>query len=128
MQKTIDVICNAAELPISIIIVGIGDANFSKMERLDGDDGMLYSSKGVKCPRDIVQFVAFKSVSNNKEKLRSQVLAELPRQIEEYYSACKLLPNKPLVADASDFAAKSPEFKLNEVVDPMMSMGLAHGD
>ena len=28
----------ASELPISIIIVGVGDADFSDMERLDADD------------------------------------------------------------------------------------------
>ena len=28
----------ASELPMSIIIVGVGDADFSDMERLDSDD------------------------------------------------------------------------------------------
>jgi hypothetical protein len=66
MDKTINLICGASELPISIIIIGIGNANFGKMERLDGDDGMLFDSRGVKCPRDIVQFVAFNSCGNQK--------------------------------------------------------------
>lgn len=30
----------ASELPMSIIIVGVGDADFSDMERLDSDDGL----------------------------------------------------------------------------------------
>jgi len=42
----------ASELPISIIIVGVGDFDFSSMERLDGD-----SSKRM---RDIVQFIPLK--------------------------------------------------------------------
>jgi len=35
----------AAELPISIIIIGIGDADFSNMEQLDADDFELYSEE-----------------------------------------------------------------------------------
>ena len=30
-----------SEYPCSIIIVGIGDADFEAMEELDGDDGIL---------------------------------------------------------------------------------------
>lgn len=45
MSETIEAICRAALLPLSIIIVGIGNANFDAMEKLDGDSG-LYNSKG----------------------------------------------------------------------------------
>ena len=34
-----------SELPLSIIIVGVGSANFSSMDKLDGDDEALYSKK-----------------------------------------------------------------------------------
>ena len=44
----------AASLPLSIIIVGIGDADFEAMEVLDGDDVRL-SSRGRYAERDIVQ-------------------------------------------------------------------------
>jgi len=43
MEKTVDEIVSGSDLPLSIIIVGIGSANFDKMERLDGDDEPLYS-------------------------------------------------------------------------------------
>lgn len=39
MQKTKNVICQAAELPCSIIIVGVGNAEeLENMEILDGDE------------------------------------------------------------------------------------------
>ena len=41
MQATIAQIVELSRLPCSIIIVGVGSANFSSMERLDGDDGLL---------------------------------------------------------------------------------------
>lgn len=68
MDRTIDLIIQAANLPLSIIIVGIGSANFDNMNRLDGDNG-LYSSNGVRCARDIVQFVPFRDVKMNGDIL-----------------------------------------------------------
>ena len=45
MQKTIDEIVRGSELPLSIIIVGFGDVDFSSMDVLDADDEPLYSKK-----------------------------------------------------------------------------------
>ena len=46
---------------MSIIIVGLGDADFDEMEALDGDVAPLYSNKLKKYrDRDIVQFVPFR--------------------------------------------------------------------
>jgi hypothetical protein len=39
---------------MSIIIIGIGDGDFSQMEKLDADDEPLVSSNGEKMKRDIV--------------------------------------------------------------------------
>lgn len=41
---------------MSVIIVGVGNEDFSAMEQLDGDDKRL-SHNGVYAERDIVQFV-----------------------------------------------------------------------
>ena len=43
IQQTIDQIVRGSDLPLSIIIVGIGSADFEQMEALDGDDAPLYS-------------------------------------------------------------------------------------
>lgn len=45
MEKTIDEIVRGSSLPMSIIIVGVGDADFSSMDILDADDDPLYSKK-----------------------------------------------------------------------------------
>ena len=58
MRMSKDLIVNASELPLSIIIVGVGNADFADMDELDGDHG-LYDSRGKKATRDIVQFVPF---------------------------------------------------------------------
>lgn len=59
MSKTIDLVCQATNLPYSVIIVGVGNADFSNMQKLDGDGG-LYNSQGQRAARDIVQFVPFR--------------------------------------------------------------------
>ena len=64
MQETVDLIASGSLLPISIIIVGVGNANFDNMETLDGDNG-LYDSKNQKAKRDLVQFVPYRSFGNN---------------------------------------------------------------
>jgi len=43
MQKTIDEIVRGSGLPLSIIIVGVGNEDFSSMETLDADEEPLYS-------------------------------------------------------------------------------------
>jgi hypothetical protein len=59
MKETIDEIVDISDrnLPCSIIVVGVGNEDFSSMVRLDGDD--LALKAGI---RDIVQFVKFKDV------------------------------------------------------------------
>ena len=64
MGNTCDAIVYASKLPMSIIIVGVGSADFSAMSKLDGDDedSVLMSQNGEPVARDIVQFVPFRKV------------------------------------------------------------------
>ncbi len=43
MENTISSVVRLSSLPISIVIVGVGAADFSSMEQLDGDDRALCS-------------------------------------------------------------------------------------
>ena len=61
VESTIESIISASELPLSILIVGVGNADFSTMEVLDGDKKRL-SSRGRIARRDIVQFVPLREV------------------------------------------------------------------
>ena len=64
MDQTLRAVVNASRLPMSIIIVGVGGADFSAMEVLDGDDGVLRCPTGETAMRDIVQFVPFRQFQN----------------------------------------------------------------
>lgn len=60
LDQTKQAIVNSSKLPMSVIIVGVGEADFKAMEVLDGDNGVLKSPSGEPVARDIVQFVPFK--------------------------------------------------------------------
>uniref|UniRef100_A0A8C3LUN2 Copine-3 n=1 Tax=Chrysolophus pictus TaxID=9089 RepID=A0A8C3LUN2_CHRPC len=95
LDQTRTAIVNASKLPMSIIIVGVGGADFDAMEFLDGDNGVLRSSSGEPAVRDIVQFVPFRKFQNSpKEALAQCVLAEVPQQVVNYFSTYKLQPPK----------------------------------
>ena len=56
MDATKAALVRASTLPMSVIIVGVGNEDFSEMVKLDADDRAL-SFGGVRAQRDIVQFV-----------------------------------------------------------------------
>ena len=85
MNETKDSLVAASFLPISVIIIGIGDGDFTKMDILDADENPLYDSNHRKADRDLVQFVPYNRFKNNPQKLAEQVLEEIPRQVVEYY-------------------------------------------
>ncbi|XP_040922313.1 copine-3-like isoform X2 [Toxotes jaculatrix] len=93
MDETRQAIVNASHLPMSIIIVGVGGADFSAMEFLDGDDGILRSAAGEAAMRDIVQFVPFRQFQNaGTAALAQSVLAELPDQVASFFNLFGLKP------------------------------------
>lgn len=77
MQRTKDLVCAASNLPASIIIIGVGQADFTMMDALDSDDQLLRGSAGVIAKRDIVQFVEFNEAMK-KGNLAAEVLKEVP--------------------------------------------------
>eukprot|EP01022_Parablepharisma_sp_SALTPOND_P033544 TRINITY_DN88983_c1_g1_i1.p1 TRINITY_DN88983_c1_g1~~TRINITY_DN88983_c1_g1_i1.p1 ORF type:complete len:667 (-),score=68.56 TRINITY_DN88983_c1_g1_i1:61-1941(-) len=105
MQKTIDEIVRASSLPISIIIVGIGNANFSSMEILDADEKPLFSTKlNKKMERDIVQFVPFSQYKHDPVKLAKETLEEVPRQLVSYMNSKGVPAKKELLANIGESA------------------------
>eukprot|EP01083_Nonionella_stella_P054854 144770_1 len=93
MKRTKDAIVHASTLPLSIIIVGVGNADFDAMDELDADDEPLVSSQYVPMQRDIVQFVPFnKHKDGNIGLLAKAVLEEVPGQITGYMAMNKLHP------------------------------------
>ncbi|XP_073678634.1 copine-4 isoform X1 [Garra rufa] len=107
MADTREAIVHASHLPMSVIIVGIGSADFSDMQMLDGDDGILRSPKGEPVLRDIVQFVPFRNFKHaSPAALAKSVLAEVPNQVVDYYNGKGIKPK--CMSDYESSRAFSP--------------------
>ncbi|CBZ28489.1 copine i-like protein [Leishmania mexicana MHOM/GT/2001/U1103] len=83
MQDTIDAIVAADDAPLSIVIIGVGRADFSAMVQLDGDGGVLRDRSSRPARRDLVQFVPFSEFEGKSPaRLAAAVLMEIPKQVE----------------------------------------------
>ncbi|XP_040000797.1 copine-8 isoform X2 [Xiphias gladius] len=99
MAQTKESIVNASCLPMSIIIVGVGPAEFDAMVELDGDE-IRISSRGRYAERDIVQFVPFRDYIDrtgnhilSMARLAKDVLAEIPDQFLSYMRTRGIKPS-----------------------------------
>lgn len=102
LQDTIDEMVEASFLPISVIIVGIGNGDFTSMDILDADENPLYDRRRRKADRDLVQFVPFNQFKNDPAKLAEQVLEEIPRQVVEYYQHKGIKPQDDIEEDTTE--------------------------
>ncbi|KAK3612050.1 hypothetical protein CHS0354_021734 [Potamilus streckersoni] len=100
MPHTIKAIVDASSLPMSIIIVGVGNDSFEAMEVLDADNQRL-NSGGKFAERDIVQFVPLRNylnggrMGNAQASLAKEVLAEVPTQFLSYMQKHGVKPKPP---------------------------------
>jgi len=97
MGDTIQNIVFAAnQLPLSIVIVGVGNSpEFKNMETLDGDEVRLTDRKGTVAQRDIVQFVPFNQCAGSPERLAQETLAEIPQQLVSFFRQHNIPPRPP---------------------------------
>lgn len=77
----------ASIAPLSIVIVGIGNADFTAMQFLDD-----FQTPGLVLGRDIVQFVEFGRHRNNKISLTQATLDEIPDQLVDYFYGRGIMP------------------------------------
>jgi hypothetical protein len=85
VQETKQYLMAASGDPLSVVIVGIGEADFTGMEFLDSFDAK--TEKG----RDITKFVRFNDYKSYNA-LTEAVLDEIPDQLVDYYYSKGLLP------------------------------------
>lgn len=97
MRETKKAIIEASKNPLSIIICGVGDAEFTEMNELDSDE-VVMKVDGKSAERDIVQFVPLNQfISSEKGSqfsqeaayrlLAEEVLREIPDQLTGYMTS-----------------------------------------
>jgi len=92
-EETKALLKRVSGLPMSVIIVGVGDEDFSEMEDLDGDEERR------KDTRDIVQFVELQKFllpggGWSSELLAQSVLAEVPGQVTAWMKSSGFRPGQ----------------------------------
>lgn len=98
MAETVDAIVAADDAPLSIVIIGIGNADFSSMVCLDGDRELLRDRWGRVARRDLVQFMPFNEFEGRDPALLgAALLEEIPRQVEEWGRIANLTPESFLL-------------------------------
>lgn len=98
IDETTRAIVEASVLPLSIVIVGVGGADFSAMDFLDAD-GQALKWGGKVAARDIVQFVPFRKYGAYGpvagSMLAKELLKEVPAQLVAAFMARGIMPNPP---------------------------------
>ena len=96
MEATVHEIVEASRLPLSIIIVGVGNEDFTMMKELDSDERKLVSRVSRRAmERDIVQFVPYRQLKDNHLNLAREVLYEVPSQLVSYMTLHGIKPGFP---------------------------------
>lgn len=94
--RTLDAVSDS---PLSIVIVGVGNADFSDMKFLDDRAGK----------RDIAQFVEFNKHSASSADLSSATLREIPTQLVGYFQSKGIQPNPPIQAKEAEIVVEDED-------------------
>jgi Copine len=113
IQKSAAVLKQIAGAPLSVVIVGVGNADFSSMRFLDD------CSPGNK---DITQFVQFNQHSRDSVALTSETLREIPNQLVGYFQRHNIPPLPPVQRSDDDIVIEPEEPEIN------LNLDFASGD
>lgn len=98
-QQTKIALKKVSSAPLSVVIVGVGNADFSKMRFLDR---VHESESGM---RDIVKFVEFNRYRSDREGLTLETLSEIPNQVVQYFSQKGTKPLPPVTGSTDNITA-----------------------
>jgi hypothetical protein len=100
--KTKAEIIRASKLPVSIVIVGVGNPedDFKFMRELDADKSPIClintnTKETYRQERDCVQFLSCHEYKNDPAKITRELLREIPDQITAYFDSKSLKPGPP---------------------------------
>lgn len=110
IEQTKHAIRNASSAPLSIVIVGVGNADFSRMQFLDD----FQRDEGGRT-RDIVQFVEFSRHRHSREALTRETLDEIPDQLVSCFFDQGIMPLRPV--SGSKLAIFEEDYNAEEDID-----------
>lgn len=115
-DETKSAIKTASSAPLSIIIVGVGNDDFSSMKLLD------QAIEQDPDTRDIVKFVQFSRFSDDRQALTRETMDGVPEQVVDYfYRNQGVIPSAAVTGSDSDILAE--DYDSENDVDLVMSFG-----
>jgi hypothetical protein len=119
-EKTLSVLEAVDDTPLSVVIVGVGEGDFSELEA-------LVASHNSRDCRDNVRFVNYQLLKSDHVKLTEAALDDIPDQLVAYFVAKAIDPLPE--ADAEDVVVEpynegqdvSVPIQFTEAGDPVVS-------
>jgi hypothetical protein len=109
VNATAAVLGQISDSPLSVVIVGIGDADFSEMQFLDD------SARSGR--RDIAQFVQFNQHKQSSVSLTKETLHEIPNQLVSYFQSKSIAPSPALNRSDSTMSLGDEEEEIDLSLD-----------
>eukprot|EP00522_Entomoneis_paludosa_P012126 CAMPEP_0172447842 /NCGR_PEP_ID=MMETSP1065-20121228/7025_1 /TAXON_ID=265537 /ORGANISM="Amphiprora paludosa, Strain CCMP125" /LENGTH=575 /DNA_ID=CAMNT_0013199213 /DNA_START=83 /DNA_END=1810 /DNA_ORIENTATION=+ len=106
---TAETLAQVSDSPLSVVIVGVGNADFSAMHFLDG-----HAKPG---ERDIAQFVPFNKFSHSSSELTQQTLREIPDQLVQHFQSRGIAPLPPVQTDDEEIVVEPEEEEIDLSLD-----------
>eukprot|EP00547_Thalassionema_nitzschioides_P002057 CAMPEP_0194209022 /NCGR_PEP_ID=MMETSP0156-20130528/7294_1 /TAXON_ID=33649 /ORGANISM="Thalassionema nitzschioides, Strain L26-B" /LENGTH=570 /DNA_ID=CAMNT_0038936107 /DNA_START=4374 /DNA_END=6083 /DNA_ORIENTATION=+ len=94
--------------PLSVVIVGVGSADFTTMQFLDDASPSHL---------DIAQFVPFNQYRDSSVSLSAQTLNEIPDQLVNYFQRNSIQPLPPVVRADEDIVVEEEEAEIDLSLD-----------
>ena len=101
LEETRQVLAEASDYPLSVVIVGIGNHSFSSMRLLDQHDARYGG-------RDITKFVVFNNY-RSYSALSEAVLQEIPNQVVDYFFSQGIEPGGQVDVDHETVHVMPPD-------------------
>ena len=110
-NETARILEAVSDSPLSVVIVGVGAADFTAMQFLD-DFGQKPGH------RDIANFVQFNKYSQSSTQLTRATLQEIPNQVVSYFQKHNMAPLSPLHrSDSKIFIEEEEEEEIDLTLD-----------
>jgi len=113
-KETVAELVSMGSLPISVVLVGVGNVDMEQMKALDADRHVL-EYKGRRAQRDLVQFVPFNRYKDTPARLAEECLGEVTKQVVTFAALNQIVPNQP----TKDQPANARWIELDVAIDEL---------
>jgi len=83
----------SSDLPISLVIIGLGKGPFTKLENVEKNFWNITDNSGNKAKRKNIKFISFNNLGKNYQRTVKNSLVDIPDQMTEYLILKNIKPS-----------------------------------